>query len=118
MHVKKRTLVFVLALILGCAAPGCAPVRNWYGQRFGPAPAPCVLPDDVTQQDVVSHLNDNTKKLLAWRTTKATIEPRGAGIMVHSVGAKIAVESPRNFRLVATNPMTGANEVDLGSNQD
>jgi hypothetical protein len=76
-----------------------------------------VLPDDVTQAEVVNHLNANTTKLLAWKTTKATIVARGGGIINPRVGAMIAVESPRNFRLVAANPM-GGNEVDLGSNQD
>jgi hypothetical protein len=76
-----------------------------------------VLPDDVTQAELVTYLNDNTKKLLAWRTTKATIVTRGGGILVPRVDATIAVESPLNFRLVAKNPM-GGNEVDLGSNQE
>jgi hypothetical protein len=78
----------------------------------------CALPDTATQVDVVTHLNENTRKILSWRTTRATIKMRGSGIMVPEVGAMIAVESPRNFRLIATHPMTGGNEVDLGSNQE
>ena len=117
MRRHQRCLLLVLALAVGSSVPGCVPFRNWCGQRFAPPPAPCVLPDDATQVEVVTYLNDNTKKLLAWRTTKATIVMRGGGILVPRVGAMIAVESPRNFRLVATSPM-GGNEVDLGSNPD
>jgi hypothetical protein len=118
MFPHQRCHLLLLALALGSSLPGCVPFRNWCGQRFSPAPPPCVLPDDATQAEVVNHLNENTKKIVSWRTTKATIEPRGAGILVRSVGAMIAVESPRNFRLIATNPMTGGNEVDLGSNSE
>jgi hypothetical protein len=114
----QRCLLFVLALVIGNSQPGCVPFRNWCGQRFGPAPAPCVLRDDVTQAELVTYLNDNTQKIRAWRTNKATIVTRGGGILVPRVGAMIAVESPRRFRLVATNPVTGGNEVDLGSNPD
>jgi hypothetical protein len=74
------------------------------------------LPDDITQAELVNYLNNNTKKILAWRTTRATIATHGQGL-VPTVNATVAVESPRNFRLVATNPM-GGNEVDLGSNQE
>lgn len=117
MHRPGRCLLIVLALAWGCSVPGCVPFRNWCGQRFASPPAQCALPDDVTQAEVVSYLNDNTKRILAWRTTRARIETRGGGILVPTVSAMIAVESPRNFRLVATNPM-GGNEVDLGSNPD
>lgn len=118
MFRNRRLFLLVLALVLGSSIPGCAPFRNWCGQRFGSAPVQCALPDDATQVEVVDRLNENTKRILSWRTTKATIKTRGTGIMVPEVGAMIAVETPRNFRLVATHPMTGGNEVDLGSNQE
>jgi len=118
MRRHQRSILFVLALALGSSLSGCVPFRNWCGQRFSPAPPPCVLPDDATQAEVVNHLNDNTNKVWAWRTMKARIEPRGAGILVRNVGAQIAVESPKNFRLIATNPVTGGNEVDFGSNSE
>src|SRR5260221_8790368 len=118
MRRNQHSLLIVLALAVGSSAPGCAPFRSWCGQRFAPAavPAPCALPDDATQAEVITYLNDNTKKLLAWRTTKATIVTRGGGILVPRVGAMIAVEAPPKFRLVATNPL-GGNEGDLRSNQ-
>lgn len=106
----------MLALAAGCSLSGCVPFRNWCGQRFATPPPPCALSDDATQDEVVNYLNDNTNKIQAWRTTRATIVTRGGGILTPRVGAMIAVESPRNFRLVATHPVTGGNEVDLGSN--
>ena len=112
----QRCLPFLLALALCSFAPGCA-FSNWCSQRFGPPAAPCVLRDDSTQADVVNHLNDNTKKLLSWRATRAFIKIHGQGIIdPPKVGAMIAVESPRNFRLVASTPL--GNEADLGSNQE
>src|SRR5258708_5380424 len=109
---RQRCLLFLLALALCSVAPGCA-FRNWCSQRFGPPPAACLLRDDSTQADVVNHLNENTKKLLSWRATKASIKIRGNGLVdPPAVGAMIAVESPRNFRLVASTPF--GNEADLG----
>jgi hypothetical protein len=105
----------MLALALGCSLPGCIGFRNWCGQRFAAPPPPCALPEDATQAEVVNYLNENTKKLRAWRTTNATIATRGGGILTPRVGAMIFVEKPRNFRLVAMHPM-GSKEVDLGSN--
>lgn len=113
---NRRSLLHVLALAVACSTVGCAPMRNWYGQRFAP-PAPCAWPDDITQAELVIRLNENTNQLRSWRTTSATIRTRGRGIVnPPPVGAMIAVESPRNFRLIATSPF--GNEADLGSNEE
>src|SRR5258708_35860764 len=112
----QRYVLLILALVTSSLAPGCA-FRNWCSQRFGPPPAPCALPDDVTQAEVVNRLNENTKKVLSWRTTKASIKIHGNGLVdPPAVGAMIAVESPRNFRLIASGPF--GNEADLGSNPE
>jgi hypothetical protein len=76
-----------------------------------------VLPDTATQADVVNHLNNNTKNILSWRATRAHIKIHGQGIIdPPTIGAMIAVESPRNFRLIASTPF--GNEADLGSNPE
>ena len=116
MRKQQRCLLFVLAITVSSFAPGCVQFRNWCGQRFSPPPLPCELPDDMTQAELVTYLNENTKKIWSWRTTRGSISVHGRGILVPSVGAMIAVESPRNFRLVASSPM--GNEVDLGSNEE
>ncbi len=114
-HFQHRCLLVFVALTLSTAASGCAWGRNWFGGR--PAvPAQCVIAEDATAQQIVVHLNENTHKLRGWRTTRAKIATRG-NMLVPQVDATVVVESPRNFRLVAANPM-GGKEVDLGSNAE
>lgn len=106
-------LLFVMLTLLAFAA-GCSSTRNWFGARSA-APVPCIIAEDATARQIVMHLNDNTRKLHGWRTTRAKIATHGS--LVPKADATIVVESPRNFRLVAANPM-GGKEVDLGSNSD
>src|SRR5579863_6132704 len=109
------TLRVLSAITLGVMLPGCAWFRTFAGARPMPPP-PCVLAADASKEEVVGHLNENSRRIKAWKTDRATISTRGkAGIPI-TVGATIAVESPRNFRLIAHSPIS--NEVDLGSNQD
>jgi len=113
MKFNRRSLPFSLILALAGSVSGCA----WYTQRFAPPAPPCVWPDDITQAELVTRLNENTDQIRSWRTTKATIRTSGRGIMnPPPVGAMIAVESPRNFRLIASSPL--GNEADLGSNSE
>ncbi len=117
MKPNRRLKSLALVLVLGCSMWGCAPVRNWCGQRFGAPPPPCVWPDDITQAELVTRLNENSNRLSSWRTTSATIRIHGRGILnPPPVEALIAVESPRNFRLKAKSPL--GMEADLGSNQE
>lgn len=112
---RHRCLLLLVALTLAPSASGCV----WMRERFGggpAAPVQCVIAEDATAHDIVMHLNENTHKLRGWRTTRAKIATRG-NILVPKVDAKIFIESPRNFRLVAENAM-GGREVDLGSNAE
>lgn len=109
--------LLLLAVLLALCSSGCAWGRNLFGGRGFLAPAPCALSPTSSVEDVVAHLNENSHKLTAWRTTKGTISTRGAAGVPVTVSASIAVESPRNFRLQVNGPM-GGNEVDLGSNTD
>jgi hypothetical protein len=102
------------ALLLAAFMPGCACVRNWFGGR-PTGPVVCVIPEDATAHDIIVQLNENSRKLRGWRTTNATIATRG-NMLVPSVDAKIFIESPSNFRLVAESIV--GREVDLGSNPD
>jgi hypothetical protein len=114
-HSQYRSQFVIVVLAMTMAVSGCASLPPWLGGR--PAgPVPCVIAEDATAHDIIVHLNENTHKLSGWRTTKAKIATRG-NFLVPRVDATIVVESPRNFRLVAVNPM-GGKEVDLGSNPD
>lgn len=111
---QHRCLLVLAALMLAIGASGCVWMRDRLagGSR---APVPCAIAEDATARQIVMHLNDNTRKLHGWRTTRAKIATHGS--LVPKADATIVVESPRNFRLVAANPM-GGKEVDLGSNSE
>ncbi len=102
---RRRAILFALpALLLSTSLSGCAWMR------------PCVLPPAASPEEVVGFLNENTAKITSWKTDRATISTRGRLGFPLSVGATIAVESPRNFRLIARGPMS--NEADIGSNSE
>jgi len=91
---------------------GCA-IRQGYLWNPLQQAAPCSLTANATVTDVINHLNANTTKVYSWQSTDTKIRARGNPI---SLSAKLAVESPRNFRLMVSSP-TGR-EVDLGSNAE
>jgi len=110
---QRRSFLFGLSAFgLSSALPGCAWTRNLCGLQ--PPPAPCVLSADASKDDVVAHLNENTRKISSWKTDRAKIRTRGVPVPLE---AKIAVQSPRNFRLIVSAPM-GPREADLGSNDE
>jgi hypothetical protein len=74
-----------------------------------------VIPADASKDDVVAFLNENSRKINSWRTDRAKIRTRGVPV---PLDAYIAVQSPRNFRLIVTAPMGGPREADLGSNDE
>jgi hypothetical protein len=92
-------------------------MRNHFGPRDPfVAKAPCVLPPDANETQVVDYLNANTAKIPSWRSDNVRITGRRSANMGMAVDAMLAIEAPRNFRLVAKSPL--AEEVDLGSNAD
>ncbi len=110
--VQRRSEMLLLVLVLISTLSGCAWMRGVCGMQ--PPPAPCVLAPDAPKEEVVAYLNENTRKIRSWKTDRATIKPRGVLV---TMPATIAVESPRNFRLMVNGPM-GLREADLGSNQE
>lgn len=104
--IARRT---VLALSLTLVGSGCASFRtDPYSVR-----ARCHLPENPSQAELVRHLNKNAEGLMAWRATNARVSVQGVPI---SMSAMVAVEAPRNFRLLVNSGM--GNEVDLGSNTE
>lgn len=116
-HGRATLGLIALALLSGAALPGCAWSRSpWRPQNMFSAKPKCVLPDSPTVTEVVAHLNGKTAQLYAWQAHSATIKTRGRDFLLPSIGASVAVEAPRNFRLIAGPP--GSQEVDIGSNAD
>jgi hypothetical protein len=118
MSTRRRDLLrlMLLATTSGPLA-GCAWIRSYFGPRDPFAMnAPCVLPPETTTGDVVAHLNANTSRITAWRSDHVKISGRDAAATPVRVSATLAIEAPRNFRLLATS--LAGNEVDIGSNLD
>lgn len=112
----------LIALLLLASSSGSLCGCVWMRNHFGPRDpfvtrAPCALPQDATATEVVDYLNANTEKIPSWRSDNVKIRQRQAGKGVGmAADAMLAIEAPRNFRLVAKSPL--AEEVDLGSNSE
>lgn len=76
----------------------------------------CELADDTPLPDLIGHLNRNIDQINAWACHKVTVKPHGGMLMMPSVSASIAVERPRNFRLVAS--AVTVDVADMGSNDE
>ena len=105
---RRLLCVATVLAFAGCASPR---YLSWMPQRT----APCVLAPDAPLEEIVDALNRNV--VPAWRSTDTRISARQAGMIPVSLSAVIAVEQPRNLRLIATNSF-GSNEVDIGSNNE
>ncbi|MSR57155.1 MAG: hypothetical protein EXS05_05740 [Planctomycetaceae bacterium] len=117
MSIFRRLSIAVLVLITLGPFSGCAALRSCFGPRdpFA-ANAPCALPPDATAVQIVQHLNANTARIAAWRSDNVVISGRGSAASPFKVNARLAIEAPRNFRLVASSVV--GEEVDFGSNTD
>jgi hypothetical protein len=117
MPTARRFLTALLLLLASGALSGCTMMRNWFGPRdpFA-ANAPCAFPPEASAAEVIAHLNANTARIGAWRSDHVKISGRGDAQTPVTVSARLAIESPRSFRLTAESPL-GEPEVDLGSNQ-
>ncbi len=109
--------IFLSVLIL-CAATlfsaGCAfhwPLRG--DASFQP---PQPLPVGYTKSELVQKINENVGHLHSWRSTDLTLSAKGPGTLPIKLSGEIAVESPRNFRLMV-HSLAGT-ETDFGSNSE
>lgn len=118
MPFARRFLTALLLLLWSGSLPGCSMMRNWFGPRDPFAVnAPCVFPPEATAADVIAHVNANSARIAAWRSDHVKILGRGEAHTPVAISARLAIESPRSFRLTAESPL-GEPEVDLGSNQN
>ncbi|MBX3441352.1 MAG: hypothetical protein KF774_03010 [Planctomyces sp.] len=118
MILKALPQAIVLAVLCGS---GC----QWLSQftnrdPFGPRAA-CTLPQDVSRDDLVAHLNSNVLGaegrvgLAGWRSSDVRVTVKRMPV---ALPAQISVQAPLNLRLRVNNPMSNAVELDVGSNSD
>lgn len=104
--------IFCLYLVVWSA--GCTFPR-WRHQEE------CALNLGATREEIVTHLNSNIigsdehPGLKSWRSGAVRLHVDGVPV---ALPASIAVQAPRNFRLLVSHPLTGGQELDIGSNQD
>ncbi|MCA8995986.1 MAG: hypothetical protein KDA80_03350 [Planctomycetaceae bacterium] len=102
-------IVAVLAAQTGCAMRG---------RLF---PQQMVFDTSVDKEQLITHLNRNItgttsqSGIVSWQSNKARLRITGVPAYLPT---SIAVEAPRNFRMLVSNPMTGGQEVDIGSNPE
>lgn len=106
--------VLLLTLFAGCSLP------RWFARQ-----EPCRLDPAIPKADLIAHLNRNLTghsgqpALTSWQAGDATLRVSGAGMpTVPRLPAMLAVEAPRNLRLIVSHPLSGGQEVDLGSNDE
>lgn len=105
---------WLVSVLFLAGLPGCAFLCQQ--MTFWPlCPPPCTLPARMPLEQLVEHLNGHV--VSSWRSNDVTIRAHGPGGLPVSLSAFLAVEQPRNVRLVANNSF-GGREVDLGSNRD
>lgn len=113
---SARLVKMLLLLALSGPLPGCAWCRSFFVVNpYGPG-APCQLVADMPLPELVAHLNRTAERVTALRAAQFKIHSRGAGFEPIPLSASLMVETPRNFRLVASSLM--GPEVDLGSNSE
>ena len=115
---RNFAAALLLSLLIAASLSGC----QWFrpprgGGLFGGGwpwqqQQPCVFSPDVATAQLVEHLNRNISRVRAWQCTDGQVRIRGTPA---PLSAQIAVESPKNFRMVVGTGLTGQ-EADLGSN--
>ena len=90
--------------LAGCRTTARKPVDPWRGAR---------LPKQITTHELVQHVNRTAEQLGSWRCNDVKVK---LGRVPMPVSARMAVSSPRNFRL-QVGALT-AELADIGSNAD
>ena len=115
LHAHHDAWSRVIVLLVIFCGSGATCVRPWGypPTAYGP-PAPAVLTQAPTLNDVITAINMNAARVQSFTTHNATISMLGSPGTPALTGS-IAMERPRNFRLQAGLPLLGP-QVDLGSN--
>ena len=99
-----RLAAFTAMFLAGCATTGA-------GWNPFAGSAPPVLTPTASKDEVVAHLNRNIQPCTAWMCHDVKVHVSGVPL---PLSATIAVESPRNFRMVVS--AIAGDEADFGSN--
>ena len=107
MTAIQRCCLFLLSVgLLGLCGASCPQTLQRYTN-----PLPRVLPPSPTLEQVIEVVNRNNSQIHSFSTNQASISGPG----FPSLGASVAFERSRRFRLRAGTGLTGT-ELDLGSN--
>lgn len=88
---------------------GCS---RWTTRQATPRP---FASDTPTASEVIATVNRNAERVQSLMAKDLDILVRQGGHIAIPLDGKLALEKPRKFRLIATNPL-GGREADLGSN--
>ena len=115
----KQTAVLLLAIVAVADLAGCASTRSRLtGFRFMKRQA---IARDASIDQICAKINANVadsdarRGLRAWRSDHVRVTFTGMPAMLP---ATLAVQSPSSLRLRISNPLSGGDEADLGSNSD
>ena len=105
---RRFCLLLVCTGLLALSGASCPQTLQRYTN-----PLPRVLPPSPTLEQVIEVVNRNSSQINSFSTNQASLSGPG----FPSLGASVAFERPRRFRLRAGTGLTGT-EVDLGSNDE
>ena len=111
-HVRRTTRLH-LACFLTVAMASLCGCRWWPMRQESEIPA---YTEMLSKDELVRSLNANIEPLESWRCTDATVKTGGGMMGVLGLNAHIAVERPRNFRMLVK--LMTKNMADLGSNDE
>jgi hypothetical protein len=103
-----RSVLVVLATVLLVASAGCS---RWSTRRTSPFAS-----ETPSAAEIVARINDNAERAHGMLVNDLDISVHQQGQITVPLDGQLAIEKPRQFRLIATNPLTRATEADLGSN--
>ncbi|WP_437186239.1 hypothetical protein SH668x_003386 [Planctomicrobium sp. SH668] len=113
----KFSMSIVCLMLISVIGIGCrAGLPVWKPKEVA------VFDTGASKSQIVAHLNRNVDGtegvpgLTSWRSS--TVKLKVSSIPLSSVPASIAVQAPNNFRLMVSNPLTGGQEADIGSNSE
>jgi hypothetical protein len=104
---SRLILLSTVVTLTAASGASCPQVLQQYTQ-----PIPRALPPSASLQQVMQVVNDNTKNIVSFQSTRASISTPG----FPALNANIAFQRPNLFRLQAGTSFTGP-EVDAGSNE-
>ena len=105
--IKNTTTLAMIFLLSGCH------IASWQHRNAKPAGPP--LPLNVSCDELIDHLNQQSGNLKAWQCTDVRVVARFPGIPYVRMKGNIACEYPNRFHLTATNTFASA---DMGANSE